>query len=219
MKSLRWVVGLVCVFAVSESLHAQVPWETPLLVAPHAPRGVSLLAASYAAAPGDGFGVIVNWRHTNAPGVGFRIAGGQGRGETNAAGAGIDVSGWISQANKDFPIDMIWFTGVGGSYGRFAQIALPMGISAGHSFGENNPVWFSPYAAARVIMEGRVGGAAPDDEFDLQIATELGANLSFDRNRKFVVRMAASMGDRSAVAIGAHLGGGKRVQRTAARAH
>ncbi|HEX6065607.1 MAG TPA: hypothetical protein VFZ04_15360 [Longimicrobiales bacterium] len=199
---------------------AQVPWETPQLLAPHAPKGVSLLATSYAAAPDDGWGVVVAVRTGHAPsGVGFRIVGGRGRGGENAIGGGIEAARWITRASAAFPVDIIAMTGIGGSYGHSAQIALPIGISAARSLGDDE-FWCSPYVAARAVIEGRLGGSAPADELDLQIATELGANISFDRNRNFVMRLAAALGDRSALALGVHLGAGPRraaVQASAAR--
>ena len=189
---------------------AQVPWESPSLLAPHAPRGLGVLAASFAAAPGDGLGVVMVWRRADAPtGLGFRVAAGNGFGEELAVGVGVEASSWIAQASTAFPLDVIWLSGIGGSYGRSAQIALPIGVSAGRSLGRDN-VWFNPYAAARAVIEGHIGGGAPDGELDLQLATEIGANMSFDRERKFVLRLAASIGDRSALALGAHIGAGAR---------
>ena len=195
------------VFLVAGVARAQVPWETPQLTAPHAPRGVSLLATSYAAAPGDGWGVIVAVRTGAAPsGIGFRIAGGRGRGGENAIGGGIEAARWIVRSSPAFPLDIIALTGIGGSYGHSTQIALPIGMSAGRSLGDD-VFWFNPYVSTRAVIEGRLGGSAPEDELDLQIATEIGANLSFDRDRNFVMRLAAAMGDRSALTIGVHLGG------------
>jgi hypothetical protein len=199
----------VLLLALSNNARAQLPWETPSMLAPHAPRGFGILAASYAAAPNDGWGALLIWRKADAPtGLGFRLAAGQGRGDRPALAAGVEGSAWIARVSDNFPVDMIWTTGIGGSYGSSAQIALPVGVSAGRSF-SGDAVWFNPYAASRVIVEGRFGGRAPADELDLQLATELGANISFDRNRRFIVRLAAAIGDRSALAVGAHLGGGR----------
>ena len=216
MKPMKhFTSAWLLVLALASTTNAQLPWDTPQLLAPHAPRGLSLLAASYAAAPGDGWGAALAWRKADAPaGLGFRVAAGEGRGGRHAVAAGIEASAWVARVSATFPVDMIWTTGIGGSYGSSAQIALPIGLSAGRQFGAES-VWFNPYAAARVIVEGRFGGRAPADELDLQLATELGANIAFDRDRRFVMRMAASIGDRSALAIGAHIGGGRTVIHTA----
>jgi hypothetical protein len=211
MMLIRHALSIGALLAMTTSAaSAQVPWETPQLLAPHAPRGVGMLAASYATAPGDGWGAVITWRGADAPiGLGFRIAAGQGRGERNAIGAGIEASAWIARASAAFPLDLIWTSGIGGAYGHSVQIALPLGVAAGRSFGREG-VWFNPYASSRVIIEGRVGGRAPDDELELQLANEIGANLSFDRNRRLILRVAAAIGDRSAFVVGAHLGGGRR---------
>jgi hypothetical protein len=121
----------------------------------------------------------------------------------------VEASAWIVRSSVAFPLDVIWTTGIGGSYGRSAQVALPVGIAFGRSFGDD-AVWFNPYASSRIIIEARFGGRAPEDELDFQLANEFGANVSFDRNRRFMLRMAAAIGDRSAFALGAHLGGGPR---------
>jgi hypothetical protein len=208
----RVLCSCALLIGTAGALRAQVPWETPQLLAPHAPRGVSLVATSYASAPGDGWGVVVAVRTGDAPsGLGFRIAGGQGRGGENALGGGIEAAAWIMRASPAFPLDIIGLTGLGASYGHSTQIALPIGLSAGRSLGDES-FWFNPYVSARAIIEGRMGGSAPADELDLQIATEIGANMAFDRNRKFVLRLAAGLGDRSALALGAHLGAGARGQ-------
>jgi len=217
MTRTRYVVIVAALLLVNASALAQVPWETPQLTAPHAPRGIALVAANYAVAPGDGWGAVLTWRHDVAPaGLGLRVVAGRGRGETAAIGAGVDASAWVARASKAFPMDVIAVSGIGASYGNFLQIALPVGIAAGRSFGDE-VFWFSPYAATRLIIEGRVGGRAPADELDLQVANELGANLSFDRERRFVLRLAAALGDRSAFAMGAHISPAARPQTNAVR--
>ena len=217
MIRLRRVLGSAALqLLIAQAAAAQVPWETPGLLAPHSPRGVSLLAASLAAAPGDGMGAVLVWRRAEAPtGLGFRVAAGEGLDDDLAVAAGVEASSWIARSSAAFPLDVIWVSGIGGSYGRSAQIALPIGVAFGRSLGEET-VWFSPYAAARAVIEAHIGGNAPDGELDLQLATEIGANMSFDRERKFVLRMAAAIGDRSALAIGAHIGAGARSAERAA---
>ncbi|HET9441332.1 MAG TPA: hypothetical protein VFO52_14240 [Longimicrobiales bacterium] len=216
MMKIRSALLVVVLFVPASRATAQLPWETPQLLAPHAPRGLGVLAASYAAAPGDGWGAVLTWRSADAPtGLGLRLAAGRGRAGENAIGGGIEASGWIARSAQAFPLDMIWTTGIGGSYGRSGQIALPMGIAAGRAFGGQGNVWFNPYGSARAIIEGRMGGGAPDDELDFQLATEIGANLSFDRNRRFILRTALALGDRSAFAIGGHLAGGRRADQRA----
>ena len=48
----------------------------------------------------------------------------------------------------------------------------------------------------------------PDEEFEVQAAAGLGADISFDAARRFVVRVATSLGDRQAVSVGLLLSGG-----------
>jgi hypothetical protein len=215
MIRLRRALGIgALLMTAAGAVSAQVPWDTPQLLAPQAPRGIGLLAVSYAVAPGDGWGAVITWRSADAPtGLGYRIAAGRGRDSVDAIGGGIEASAWITRASTAFPLDVIWTSGIGGAYGRSLQIALPVGIAAGRSLGGD--VWFNPYAASRVIIEGRVGGGTASDELDLQLANEIGVNMSFDGERRFIVRVAAAIGDRSALAVGAHLGGGRRKELSA----
>jgi hypothetical protein len=203
----RIALAICALMAAPATAAAQIAWETPQLTSPHTPRGMSVIAVKSAVAPGDGWVGMLMWRRTDGPGIGLRAGLGTGRGEDIAVGAGIDASAWVKRASASFPLDVVWMTGIGGSYGHSAQIALPIGISAGRSIGDD-AFWFAPYASSRLIIEGRFGGSAPADEFDLQIANEVGTNMAFDRNRKFVLRAAASIGDRAALAIGGHVGAG-----------
>jgi hypothetical protein len=52
-------------------------------------------------------------------------------------------------------------------------------------------------------MDLRLGGDAPEEEFEVQPSVELGVDLALDRARRVVLRVAASLGDRQAVAVGA----------------
>ncbi|MFW6200579.1 MAG: hypothetical protein ACOC8K_08400 [Gemmatimonadota bacterium] len=49
---------------------------------------------------------------------------------------------------------------------------------------------------------------APDEEFDVSPSAEVGLDLSFDHERRVVLRAAAALGDRSALILGFALGGG-----------
>ena len=49
-----------------------------------------------------------------------------------------------------------------------------------------------------------------DHELEVQLANEVGANVSFGSDRRLVLRFAAALGDRSALSLGVHLGAGRR---------
>lgn len=211
MRRLLRVLSVAALLLLSASqARAQLPWETPQLLAPHAPRGISMLAAAFASGPGDGWGAMISWRAAAAPtGLGFHVVAGRGSGDRDAIGAGIDASAWLAHASPEFPLDVIWTSGIGGAVGHSAQVAIPVGFAAGRSIGDGS-VWFNPYGAARVTIEGRFGSHAPEQDLELLLSNELGFNVSFDRERRFILRAAAALGDRSAAAIGIHIGGGSR---------
>jgi len=210
-RSMRVLsIGAMLLLSASQA-RAQLPWETPQLLAPHAPRGMSMLAAAFATGPGDGWGALLAWRAADAPtGLGFHIVAGRGSGDRDAIGGGIDASAWLAHASRAFPLDIIWTSGIGGAVGQSAQVAIPVGFAAGRSLGHDGSVWFNPYGAARVTIEGRFGANAPDQDLELLLSNELGFNLSFDRERRFILRAAAALGDRSALVMGFHVGGGSR---------
>jgi hypothetical protein len=92
---------------------------------------------------------------------------------------------------------------VGAAYGDYLQIGVPLGFAAGRAVGSET-IWFNPYLSTRAVFEGRFGDEAPEEDFGLGLAIDVGADVSFDRGRDFVLRIAASLGDRHALIAGLH---------------
>jgi hypothetical protein len=197
-------------------------WESPQLLRPGSPAGLTIMAIDYGLDPFGGLGAAMVYRSKMAPGgFGLRVSAAHGPGEqlafaggnVNIAG-GIDASSPLLRASPQFPLDVIWTWGVGGSYGEHIQIALPVGVAAARAVSASAARRFNPYASARAVLEGRVGSDVLDDEATLGLAIDVGTDLVLGESRDFVVQLAVSLGDRHAAAIGFHLGGGTAVTST-----
>jgi hypothetical protein len=119
---------------------------------------------------------------------------------------GIDVSAPLAAHTEARPVDLSWNTGAGFAVGEYLIVSVPVGIAAGRSW-TSGPVWLNPYVAPRLSMDLRFGDEGPDEEFDVSPGVDVGLDAAFDRARTVVVRFSVSLGDRSALAVGAAFGG------------
>ncbi|MGH7459499.1 MAG: hypothetical protein ACREMA_00545 [Longimicrobiales bacterium] len=197
---------LTLVLLAPGMLRAQLAWESPQLIRPGAPAGWSFIVIDYGLNPYTGVGGGIVWREDRAPsGLGIRASAAQGLGDKVNFAGGVDVSGPLLHSSV-FPLELIWVSGIGGSYGEYFEAGIPIGVAGGRSV-ESKAVWFNPYTSARAVVEGRLGEAAPEGTFSLALAIDVGADLAFGPSRNFLVRMAFSLGDRHAAALGFTLGG------------
>ena len=205
MKGIRLSTFALLVLAVPGAASAQIAWEAPLLVSPNAPAGLSFMVAEME--PSEGLAGIVAWRARSAPG-GFGLRGGVGEGVGGdlAGFAGLDFSGWILQADAEFPLNIAWVTGAGIGAGNYVVLSAPLGASFSYTV-VSDDIWFNPYVTPYLILSGALGDERPsgDDNLDLGIAVDIGADLAFSSS--WAIRFAASLGDRQALAIGLHVPG------------
>lgn len=180
------------------------------MIGPESPAGVGFYWLRADALPADGDAVAAT---LPLPGTGGRVTlrGGLGEGATDelAGFGGVDVRALLASHDDSQPLDIGWNAGLGGSYGEYLIVSLPVGLSAGRSWSSGS-VWFAPYVGLGAVLDYRTGDAAPDDEFALEPNAEVGFDLAFDPSRHIVVRAAASLGDRQAVAVGLAIGGARR---------
>lgn len=206
--SRRTAWGAIALFlsvlGVPAQLGAQVPWESPMMLAPGSPPGLGLLFVDFGLAPNDGMGGLLTWRNQSAPGgFGMRLAATRGgtEGDVQISG-GMDVSVPMFTRSATFPLDVIWTSGAGAAWGDYLQIAVPAGFAVGRTL-SGPAIWFNPYFSTRVVFEAFVGEDRPED-FDLALAADLGFDIAFDSGRDLVFRVAASLGDRHALIAGIH---------------
>ncbi len=198
------LTSIVAALLVAQPARAQVAWEAPLLVAPGTPSGLGLYLTD--PHPGDLLAVMISFRDRGAPGgLGWRVGVTEEVGDRIALFGGVDVSGPIRDADSEFPLDLIWVSGVGASYFDDAfTVSVPLAMMAGRTIDSEN-ARFTPYLGPRIVLDGTFGGG-PGDDTSLEVAVDFGVDLAFDAS--WMIRFAASLGDRDALAIGVVLGAG-----------
>ncbi len=196
--------------AVAPPVLAQIAWDTPRLTGPESPSGLGVYWARAEVLPGDGDAVFGTF---SLPGTGGAITlrGGLGTGvaEENAFFGGVDLRAPIAVHDASQPFDVAWSGGAGLGFGEYFLISVPFAVSVGRSWSSSS-VWFAPYVSAGAALDYRLGDddAVPDEEFEIQATAGLGADISFDPARRFVIRVATALGERQAVAVGLVIGGG-----------
>lgn len=204
------LLAVVLVLLTPRTAIAQVPWESPQLNAPAAARGVSLLYVDFGLRPFAGTGVMLLYRPEDSPrGIGLRVASTLSGSDRTRVSGGVDVARPLFRRTAAFPLDVQLFSGIGGGYGDYWTVALPVGASAGRAF-IGSAVGLAPWTGARGVVEVAFGEAAPDDAVEFGVAAEVGADVWLRSAESVRLRAALSLGDRRALAIGVHIGGGAR---------
>lgn len=190
-------------------VRAQVAWEAPMMLAPGAPAGVSLLLLD--PHPTSKLAGVITYRPQSAPGgTGWRAGVTEDAFDGVSLFGGIDFSGpWI-QAAGEVPVDVIWVAGVGAGYADgVVDIGVPLGISAGRVL-DTRSTRFIPYIAPRAVLNARVGGDDPESEGftreDVSVDLTVDIGIDIGVSNRTMLRFAASVGDRGAAALGLHIG-------------
>jgi hypothetical protein len=180
-------------------VHAQLSWDGPALVGPYAPQGLSVFLLD----PD-----LVHWRHDSASlGLGYRAGLARDPSGDLAALAGVDVSGILANAVENADVRVVWWTGVGGGLGNNLTASIPLGLAVGwRGLGDGNA--FAPYAGGHVTLDLSTG---QNGHVNLDGTLDLGLDLTLVSG--FVVRAAASIGGRDALAVGVRLPTGHAVVR------
>jgi len=194
-KVLLAVAGLVALNVSSAS--AQVAWDSPFLAPPRPAPGLGIFLMDVA---GGDIGAMFTWQPT-ARSWGFRLGIAEQFDDDIAVYGGADVSGAITRSRADFPLDIDWVLGLGGSIGNDFVLSVPAGITIGHTF-DTEGARFTPYLTPRVVLDAFFGDDRPgdDDDVNLDLAVDLGLDLQFQPNWR--IRFGGTLGDREAVAIG-----------------
>lgn len=180
---------------------AQIAWDSPALISPAVPGGLSLFFMNPA---GGDTGGLVTFRADAGPvGLGFRggLADESGTGDLAFSG-GLDVSGFLARGVEDSEVDVIWWAGGGVGIGSETVFSAPLGIVLGWT-GAGGDVLFSPYGGGHVVLDlSSVDG----DNVSFNGVVDLGLDLVLDSG--WMIRFGASLGDRESLALGVRLPSG-----------
>lgn len=204
MRTLMFVLMVVPGLAA-----AQLAPDSPRLVSPHGSGGLGVHWVRAETLPGDDAALVATWAMPGLP-SGMRLRGGAGKGAggVNAAFGGIDYQRPLMRGAAPRPFDLDWQSGVGVSIGDYTLVTIPVGLTGGVSW-TSGTVWMAPYVTAGIAADLRIGDQAPLREFEVSPSLDVGLDLSFDIERKLVLRAAAALGDRQAVSLGIAVGMGR----------
>ncbi len=192
---------VAALLGVASPASAQILHDSPRLTGVLDESGFGVFYLRPSSLPGDDMGVLVTWKPSGLPAsTRLRFGGGIGSGDSEAGFAGLDVRVPLRPAAGGSVL-LAWTAGVGGSYGEWGVVSLPLGLVAGVVWSEG-AVTISPWAGVGVGFDFQFGDEAPDEDFEIRPAADLGLDLSFDEARRFTVRAGLSLGDRNAVAVG-----------------
>lgn len=217
MRPFRFaaLIGAVitsCAALAPADLTAQIAPDSPRLISPRGSGGLGLHLVRAETIPGDDGVLVGTWALPFLPdGMRFRGGAGKGAGQTSAILGGIDFQRPLMRRTLTGRFDLDWQGGLGVSFGEYALVTVPVGLTGGVSW-TSGAVWLAPYVTAGIAADLRLGGQAPDREFEVNPALDVGVDLAFDIERRVVVRAAAALGDRQALSIGLAFGLGKLVR-------
>lgn len=193
------MVALLAVLTTPAS--SQILWDSPPLISPAVPGGISLFMLNPA---GGDLGGLVTVRHSAGPvGLGYRAAVAQEDTSGDLSySVGLDVSGYLARAVEGSEIDVIWWGGGGVGVGSETVVTAPLGIILGWS-GSGGDVTLSPYVGGHVVFD-----ISTQDAESVGFAGVLDLGLDIVLSSGWMVRAGASLGDREALALGVRIPGG-----------
>jgi hypothetical protein len=206
-RTLTAVAALAFLAGAASPACAQIPWESTLLLSPSAPAGFSAHLVRFDYAIDNSLGGLITYRPVaGAGGVGYRFAVAEGNVNREMAFAGgVDFSGLLAGHDEDFPVDLMWFAGIGGGYSDYTTLAVPVGLAFGRPV-DGRAAWFNPYLSTRAVVEKGFGEAVPPDQgVTLGVAVDVGADLALGSSRAVVLRLGASLGDRQTLVVGLNM--------------
>jgi hypothetical protein len=211
MKTTWGAAVAAILLSMPPAVHAQIAWDTPRLIGPESPRGLSVLWLRSEVPEGRTDGAMATWA---LPGTDGRVIlrGGAGLDDADRVSVfgGIDLRTPLARHTEEQPLDLEWYAGFGAGGGggseQYMVLTLPLGVSAGRAW-TSGSVWLAPYVALGVALDLVIGEDAPDDELTASPAADLGIDFALDAGRRFIIRVATSLGDRQALALGLNLGG------------
>lgn len=195
---MRKMIGIAVTSALllaPAAAMAQVAWDSPMLMPPRQPAGPGLFMID---PNGGDTGAAGTWQSPEGN-LGFRLGLSETPAQQLTVFGGFNVSGLLSSASEEFPLDVSLVAGAGAGVGDWTLVSVPVGVSFGRTlYGDD--VSFTPYLTPRIIMDGRFGSTPYSDRLHMAAAVDLGLDLRFRPG--WAIRFGGTFGDRNAVALG-----------------
>ncbi len=195
-------LALVAILVLPAALAAQAGTYPAMQPTQIAEREYNFALADF----NGGTGLIFQWRE----GLGsprLQFTGDFGIADFNGTNdAGLIIGGAMNyqmlRAGADLPFDMVLGGGLGLTIADgFNLLRIPVGVAIGHRFPLEGGFAISPFVHPRLSIDrisvDAPGGNISDTETNLDV--DIGGNFEF--NSQMQLRLAATLGDRDAVAI------------------
>jgi hypothetical protein len=177
---------------VATGARAQV-WDVPSFMPPRPGEDIGV----YLADP-DGADFVIQgiWRQRGNLNLGVRV-GFADQGADGAFQVGAETWGPILDAGGDFPVDVTWTLGAGGTFGDATLISIPVGLTIGRTL-VLTPLTFQVYGHPRLAL---IAASVNDDtRTDLDGLFDIGADLHLNPDWK--VRLGVTLGGTDALGVG-----------------
>lgn len=97
----------------------------------------------------------------------------------------------VRSANESLPLDMVFTTGIGGSFGDSrSYLRLPVGLSVGHRFALDSAMYVTPYAHPRLALD-YCSDCSATGRRDTSLGVDVDLGVAFELNRNLALRASA----------------------------
>lgn len=201
---MRSLCGVACIALTPAAVHAQFH-AYPSFQAPW----VSARDHTFAIADGgrDATSLLYQWRGSGSARSHLQLDVGVADGFRDddlrlVLGGGFAQQ--VHRADNDFPLDMVFTAGVGGSFGDGGSLMrVPFGLSLGHTFDLDSPVALTPYVHPRISIDycSRCGPRDEDDrrDGDTDIGVEMDIGVDARLTRAMAIRASVVLGSNAFV--------------------
>lgn len=199
-RALLVAAGAGLLLAGPNSLAAQDAWDVPSF---QPPRPVNEIGAYLIVPDRDDLGIMGLWRAPGALNLGVRaglLIDRDSDRDTKYGGlVGLDIQGMLRRYGPQFPVDLSWTAGLGGTFNSTDEVRIPIGVSAGRRVDFQTIVLY-PYVHPRVGIDVELDAGDDDTDTRFGFTTDVGLDLIV--RQQLMVRIAASLLDRTGFGVG-----------------
>lgn len=188
-KLLAGAVVLMLVWA-PEPAEGQ-GWNTPSFLGPRPGSDLGI----YLVDVGD-LGVHGIWRQDETGKLGLRLGFADvGDGVIHL---GVETWGDIILEGADFPLDLTWTTGIGGSFNGGTAVSVPGGVSIGKTF-IGSTLAVQVYGHPRLVL---IASSDVNDDLTLDLDGQFDLGADFYLSEGLTLRVGASLGSPDGLGVG-----------------